>query len=41
MRKWILVLIALVAANYLLVVVAAFGAVSAVVVLFRLTALLD
>ena len=41
MRKWIVALIALVAANYLLVVMAAFGAISAVLVLFRLTAFLN
>ena len=41
MRKWIVALIALAAANSLLFVVAAFGAISVIVVLFRLTGLLS
>jgi hypothetical protein len=37
MRKVVVAMIALIAANYPLVVVAAFGGISAVLVLFRLT----
>ena len=40
MKKWIVALLAILAANSLLVLLAAFGAISEVVVLFRLTGLL-